>query len=60
LNNDGYPDIYIANADKGPDQIWFNNGKGVFTNSGQNIGSAVKRDRSIALTDLNRDGIHRQ
>ena len=56
MNNDGYPDIYIANADKGPDQIWFNNGKGVFTNSGQNIGSAVKRDRSIALTDLNRDG----
>ncbi len=56
LNNDGYPDIYIANADLGPDQVWFNNGKGVFTNSGQNIGNAVKRDRSIALADLNGDG----
>jgi hypothetical protein len=56
LNNDGYPDIYIANADRGPDQIWFNDGKGAFVNSGQNIGGAVKRDRSIALSDLNGDG----
>jgi hypothetical protein len=56
LNNDGYPDIYIANADRGPDQIWFNDGKGGFANSGQNIGGAVKRDRSIALSDLNGDG----
>jgi hypothetical protein len=56
LNNDGYLDIYVANADKSPDQIWFNNGKGVFTNSGQNIGNDVKRDRSIALSDLNGDG----
>jgi hypothetical protein len=56
FNNDGYPDIYIANADLGFDQIWLNDGKGGFVNSGQNIGSAVKRDRSIALADLNGDG----
>jgi hypothetical protein len=56
LNNDGYLDIYVAHADLGPDQIWLNNGKGVFTNSGQNIGNAVKRNRSIALADLNGDG----
>ena len=56
LNSDGYPDIYIANADLGSDQVWFNNGKGGFVNSEQNIGGAVKRDRSIALADLNDDG----
>jgi|WetSurMetagenome_2_1015567.scaffolds.fasta_scaffold50394_3 hypothetical protein len=56
LNNDGYPDIYIANADFGPDKVWFNDGKGGFVNSGQNIGGSVKRDRSIALADLNGDG----
>jgi uncharacterized protein (TIGR02145 family) len=56
LNNDGYPDIYITHADLGPDQVWFNDGKGVFVNSGQNIGNTVKRDRSIALADLNGDG----
>ncbi len=56
LNNDGYPDIFIANADLGFDQVWFNDGKGGFVNTGVNIGSTVKRDRSIALADLNGDG----
>jgi hypothetical protein len=56
LNNDGYLDIYISNADLGKDQGWFNDRKGVFINSGQNIGGEVKRDRSIALADLNGDG----
>ena len=56
LNSDGYPDIYIANADLGSDQVWFNDGKGGFVNSGQNIGGAVKRDRCIAIADLNGDG----
>jgi hypothetical protein len=56
LNNDGYLDIYIANAEAGSDQVWLNNREGIFVNSGQNIGSLAKRDRSIALADLNGDG----
>jgi hypothetical protein len=55
LNNNGYPDIYIVNRDK-PDEIWFNDGKGIFINSNQKIGNAIKYNKNTSLADLDGDG----
>jgi len=55
LNNDGYPDIYIVNCDKS-DEIWFNQGKGVFINNNQKIGNAMKYTKNTGLADLDGDG----
>lgn len=55
LNNDGFFDIYIVHCEK-PDEIWFNQGKGVFINSNQKIGNAMKYTKNIALADLDGDG----
>ena len=55
LNNDGYPDIYIVNCDK-PDEVWLNNGKGVFIISEQKIGNTIKYNKNVGLADLDGDG----
>lgn len=55
LNNDGYPDIYIVNCDK-PDEIWFNNGKGVFINSNQKIGNTIKYNKNAGMADFDGEG----
>ena len=47
-----YPDAFIANH--GSNEIWLNNGSGVFADSGQALGSADSE--GVALDDLDGDG----
>ncbi len=58
LDADGDLDAYIANSSHNKsnpvDTIWFNDGKGNFTNSGQKLGSAY--GLSVELGDLDGDG----
>ncbi len=58
LNGDGYLDAFYANGrgdtNGAPDQVWFNNGGGVFTDSHQRLEDAP--GRGVALGDLNGDG----
>jgi hypothetical protein len=51
INNDTFPDIFVANV--GQNHVWFNDGAGNFTKGGQNIGLA--NSRAVALGDLNGD-----
>ncbi len=51
LNGDGALDLFIATA--GADQVWFNSGAGVFTDSAQRLGSG--EGLSVAFGDFNRD-----
>jgi len=60
LNNDGALDIFIANhpysnGKGGEDEVWFNDGKGNFTNSGQKLGKSDAARRA-KLADVNGDG----
>ena len=43
LDNDGWPDIYVAN-DGDPNQLWINNKDGTFRNEALLAGAAVNRD----------------
>jgi hypothetical protein len=59
LNGDGTLDAFLAKArtrTRGttPNEIWFNDGRGNFTDSGQRLGDA--ESYSVALGDLNGDG----
>jgi hypothetical protein len=56
LDSDGDLDAFIAyyNYTSGePDQVWFNDGTGHFTDSGQRLGH---RNGGVALADLDNDG----
>jgi hypothetical protein len=56
LDSDGDLDAYIAyyNYSGGePDEVWFNDGTGHFTDSGQRLGH---RNGGVALADLDNDG----
>ena len=60
LNGDGFPDIYLANhpysdGHSGEDEVWFNDGKGNFINSGQKLGGSDAA-RRVKLADVNGDG----
>lgn len=61
FNNDGLPDIYVAN-DGEPNFLWTNNGDGTFTDSGLLFGVAVNRfgapEASMGVTrgDIDGDG----
>jgi uncharacterized repeat protein (TIGR01451 family) len=57
LDGDGDLDVYVATGRlyaAQPDEIWFNNGNGFFTDSGQYIANAWTD--GIALGDLDSDG----
>ena len=57
LNGDGHLDAFVASAglfETPWNEVWFNNGSGVFTNSGQTLGNA--RAFSVALVDVDDDG----
>ena len=51
---DGDLDAWVANYDQ-PNSIWFNDGAGRFTDSGQTLGAA--RSNGVALGDLDGDGL---
>jgi hypothetical protein len=59
MDRDGDLDAFIANGgpeilDGQPDEVWLNNGNGIFSNSGQYLGSLSSY--GAALADLHRDG----
>ncbi|MGI2335549.1 MAG: FG-GAP-like repeat-containing protein [Dehalogenimonas sp.] len=54
LNGDGYLDAFVANVNAA-NEIWFNNGNGSFSDSGQAIGGSVL-STGIALDDFDDDG----
>jgi enediyne biosynthesis protein E4 len=62
FDNDGRPDIYVAN-DSEPSYLFWNNGDGTFTESGLESGVATNRDgrnqsgMGVTAGDYNRDGL---
>jgi hypothetical protein len=60
LNGDGYLDAFVANVhtpnDKNgqPNTVWFNDGTGNFSDSGQRLGNFASSD--VKLIDLEKDG----
>ena len=63
LNGDGSLDVFLVKAwvvvngesqRNRPNEVWFNDGHGNFTDSGQRLGHA--ESYAVALDDLNRDG----
>jgi hypothetical protein len=54
LDGDGDLDAFITNYENEPNQVWFNNGSGLFTDSGQRLGNADSWD--VELGDLDGDG----
>jgi hypothetical protein len=65
LNGNGYPDAFVVNGQtqmniedssrmSTPNEVWFNDGQGFFSNSGQWLGLA--ESFSVALGDINGNG----
>lgn len=57
FNNDQYPDLYVSNDYKGPDQLLRNNGNGTFTDVTRSLLPCVPWSSMGAdIADLNLDG----
>jgi hypothetical protein len=54
LDGDGDIDAFVGEVNR-PDTIWFNEGNGTFSNSGQALGESLGTN-SVALGDLDGDG----
>jgi dienelactone hydrolase len=54
LDGDGDLDAFLALASGHPNQVWFNDGQGVFSDSGQQLPSAL--GHAVVLGDLDGDG----
>lgn len=61
LNGDGFVDAFVANAayrgdppTSNANTVWFNDGNGNFSDSGQRLG--ISDSEAVALADLNGDG----
>ncbi|QTN34060.1 VCBS repeat-containing protein [Akkermansiaceae bacterium] len=57
LNGDTFPDAFVADGFNPPfaddNEVWFNDGNGTFTNSGQSLGDGYSF--CVVLTDLDND-----
>lgn len=57
-NNDGWPDIYVANDFSAPDQLYRNNGDGTFTDVlAQTVPHGALYAMGSDLGDVNNDGL---
>ncbi len=57
LNGDGKPDLYVCNDFWSPDQIWINQGGGIFKKlNPKSIRNMSFSSMSMAVSDINRDG----
>ena len=54
LDGDSDLDAIVGNANNQPNKVWLNDGNGVFTDSGQNLGN--RNTHYIDLGDLDNDG----
>jgi enediyne biosynthesis protein E4 len=58
INNDGYPDIYVANDYIEPDYVYINNGNGTFTDKYPDyIRHSSQNSMGSDLSDFNNDGL---
>jgi len=58
VNNDGWPDIYVANDYSEPDYLYLNNKNGTFKNViGQSLGHIPNFSMGSDIADINNDGL---
>lgn len=58
INNDGYPDVYVANDYIEPDYLYINNGNGTFTDKyAEYIRHSSQNSMGSDLSDFNNDGL---
>jgi len=58
FNNDGWPDVYVANDFLSNDDLWLNNKDGTFTNCiGKSLRHQSYSSMGVDAADLNNDGL---
>jgi hypothetical protein len=58
FNNDGCPDLYVANDFQGDDYLWMNNCNGTFTESiAKSVGHTTRFSMGLDAADFNNDGL---
>lgn len=57
LNDDGHPDLYVANDFEDPDELWLNDGRGVFQLAPRlALRNTSNSSMAVDVGDVNRDG----